>query len=636
MNRHTVRRRSLPILVSLALLPPLALAELSAVPDSLDLTRDQKATIQLLGVEGRLRVRTSDDDVIQAKLRGSEIRVETGEEGTAVIRVRDAESSLSIPVVVRSDEDDGDGGGGDGDGGGGGGGNGYTLLGWNDLGMHCMDADYSVFSILPPFNNLRAQLIDRGGSGVVSEGGTVTFEAMADPEGSINSSSVGKTNFWDYVADYFGVNLPAGEGLAGFRTAESTPQTMRVDAQAGMFVADGIPITPYDDANAKNFYPLVRLAARDGQGNLLAEARVVLPVSDEMTCVGCHSPGSADDARPDAGWLQDPDPEREYRLNILALHDQEQGGNPDFAQALDALGYSPDGLLATANGGRAILCASCHGSNALPGTGVAGISPLTQAMHAQHDSALDPITGQALGDSDNRSACYQCHPGSETRCLRGVMGNALNDDGSLAMQCQNCHGQMADVGREGRVGWLEQPNCQSCHHDGQRETDALTADGQLKVWADTRYATNQDVPAAGFDLYRFSKGHGDLQCEACHGATHAEYPSSHRNDNLLALDVQGREGTIGECTACHSSMPDTADGGPHGMHTVGSRWVDRHEDVAEDDHQQCAYCHGADYRGGPLSAVKVARSFSAEGRQVSYQPGQQVGCYDCHDGPEGD
>jgi len=27
-----------------------------------------------------------------------------------------------------------------------------TLVGWNDLGMHCMDADYSVFSILPPFN----------------------------------------------------------------------------------------------------------------------------------------------------------------------------------------------------------------------------------------------------------------------------------------------------------------------------------------------------------------------------------------------------------------------------------------------------------------------------------------------------
>ena len=25
------------------------------------------------------------------------------------------------------------------------------VLGWNDLGMHCMDGDTSVFSILPPY-----------------------------------------------------------------------------------------------------------------------------------------------------------------------------------------------------------------------------------------------------------------------------------------------------------------------------------------------------------------------------------------------------------------------------------------------------------------------------------------------------
>jgi len=28
----------------------------------------------------------------------------------------------------------------------------WTVLGWNDLGMHCMDSDYSLFAILPPFN----------------------------------------------------------------------------------------------------------------------------------------------------------------------------------------------------------------------------------------------------------------------------------------------------------------------------------------------------------------------------------------------------------------------------------------------------------------------------------------------------
>ena len=36
------------------------------------------------------------------------------------------------------------------------------LLGWNNLGMHCMDSDYSVFSILPPYNTIEAQLIVGG------------------------------------------------------------------------------------------------------------------------------------------------------------------------------------------------------------------------------------------------------------------------------------------------------------------------------------------------------------------------------------------------------------------------------------------------------------------------------------------
>ena len=30
----------------------------------------------------------------------------------------------------------------------------WTLIGWNNLGMHCMDPDYSVFALLPPFNTL--------------------------------------------------------------------------------------------------------------------------------------------------------------------------------------------------------------------------------------------------------------------------------------------------------------------------------------------------------------------------------------------------------------------------------------------------------------------------------------------------
>ena len=39
----------------------------------------------------------------------------------------------------------------------------WQVIGWNDLGMHCMDGtDFSVFSILPPFNTIHAQVIHNG------------------------------------------------------------------------------------------------------------------------------------------------------------------------------------------------------------------------------------------------------------------------------------------------------------------------------------------------------------------------------------------------------------------------------------------------------------------------------------------
>ena len=39
---------------------------------------------------------------------------------------------------------------------------GTRLFAWNDLGMHCMETDYSVFTLLPPFNDLNAQLMVNG------------------------------------------------------------------------------------------------------------------------------------------------------------------------------------------------------------------------------------------------------------------------------------------------------------------------------------------------------------------------------------------------------------------------------------------------------------------------------------------
>ena len=39
-----------------------------------------------------------------------------------------------------------------------------VVFGYNDLGMHCMNDDFSELLILPPFNNLHAQVVDRSES----------------------------------------------------------------------------------------------------------------------------------------------------------------------------------------------------------------------------------------------------------------------------------------------------------------------------------------------------------------------------------------------------------------------------------------------------------------------------------------
>ncbi len=520
----------------------------------------------------------------------------------------------------------------------------YMLTAWNDLGMHCMDGnDFSVFSVLPPYNNLHAQLKAKSGE-LIHSGVTITYRSITGTDGQINTTSLEtsngmvKTNFWDHAKDLFGTDLMPDVGLTGTPMSSLTPQPLTFNPTHQWWEAEGIPITPYNDNGTKNYYPLVRVEAKDTQGNLLASVDTVLPVSDEMDCKRCHASNSVSQAKPTQGWVNDPDPQKDYKYNILRLHDQEEADAVSKnLSALQAKGYNynPQGLEATAKGGTPILCVACHKSNALPNVGIE-LKPFTQAIHGVHAKVTDPTTGKNLGDSSNRNACYACHPGSETACLRGAMGDAKNSDGSNAMQCQSCHGTMNHVADSNREGWLDEPNCQACHFDGQREQSAIDPrTNTLRVAVDTRFATLPNTPTQGKSLYRYSKGHGGLQCEACHGSTHAIYPA-HEADNRVSISVQGHTGTIAECSACHSTVPQTVTGGPHGMHPIGDSWVKGHEDVAEDNPTQCKVCHGSDYRGSDLSKSFSARSFSTEWGVKSFAKGEKIGCYDCHNGPDGD
>jgi PKD repeat protein len=522
---------------------------------------------------------------------------------------------------------------------------GWRLVGWNNLGMHCMDAQFSVFAILPPYNTVEAQLVDSSGHLVKSGSGvTVTYQAVADPSGSINTTSAGKTDFWDNVVALFGAGPPVDTGLAGASMpgTANVPQPMTFDASQNLFQATGIPVTPYDDTHQKNYYPMMRLTAKDGSGNVLATTDVVLPVSDEMDCSACHASGSSPAAKPAAGWVNDPDPQRDFRLNVLRKHDDVWLGSSTYAAALSAKGYSSAGLYATVvQNGKAILCAACHGSEALGAGSYPGVPPLTQSMHSLHATVTDPTNGQTLDASTNRSACYRCHPGSTTRCLRGVMGNSVAADGSMAMQCQACHGSMSTVGASTRTGWLMEPNCQNCHtgtavrNNGQiRYTSALDTNGQPRMAVDATFATNPDTPGAGLSLYRFSAGHGGLQCESCHGSTHAEFPSSHVNDNVQSIEVQGHSGPIVECATCHPSGVSTPLGGPHGMHPAGASWASSHGDAVEQSGRAaCQACHGTDYRGTVLSRSFADRTINTSFGTKNFWTGFQVGCYTCHNGP---
>jgi hypothetical protein len=513
-----------------------------------------------------------------------------------------------------------------------------SLLGWNNLGMHCMDSDYSVFTILPPYNTIEAQLIVGGKLVKSGTGYSVTYEAVADPDGSINSTSIGKGNFYDFTAKLYGA-LGPDQGLAGWGMPgpSNIPQSMLFEptnqpvpgvfTPVNWFRAEGIPITPYDDAGNKNPYPLLRLVARNSSGQVIARSDIVAPVSDEMDCSACH--GSKET----------------FRLNILQSHDTKEFARnaAAYQQALQAMNYRPEGLLPTAQQGQPILCAKCHASEALGTKSYGDIPPLTTSMHSMHATVMDPVTSTPLGSVDNRSACYRCHPGSETRCLRGAMGGAVAPDGSMAMQCQSCHGGMEQVGAPTRIGWLMEPNCQSCHtgtathNNGQiRYSSVFESNGSERVAVDSTFATSANTPASGISLYRFSTGHGGLQCSACHGSTHAEFPATHRNDNVRNVQLQGHGGVTAECTACHTTMPSTVNGGPHGMHPIGAAWVESHHDAIEGvGLAACQACHGANHRGTVLSRAQGNRSFKLGDSRgtVTFARGDTVGCYSCHNGP---
>jgi hypothetical protein len=390
----------------------------------------------------------------------------------------------------------------------------YKIIGWNDLGMHCMNESFANLAVLPPYNNLWAQVIRQDSNPeIVTSGVTVEYSIID------NTRSVGKTDFWQYAKQLFGKDLEPDVGLSGAKLAGK----MQI-AAGDHFAIEGVPLTPYLDSapgpGSQYWYPYQKahLVAKDSvTGAVLAETITVAPVSTEMRCDTCHADGMREGIA--TGNVE---------TNILTLHDQEEETN----------------LM----GSRPVLCANCHGSNALGVPDKPDIPNLSRAMHNRHapggDAAASPwlAAAQALtarADSatiptavadEGTNNCYLCHPGQQTQCLRDVMY-------SKGVTCIDCHGGTAAVADPARRPWIDLPRCGTCHA--------------------SQFAENPGK------RYRDSVGHGGLYCESCHGSPHAILPTVQYNDNIQNIALQGHPGTLDTCTVCHTQIP--AGAGPHGI-----------------------------------------------------------------------
>ena len=233
-------------------------------------------------------------------------------------------------------------------------------------------------------------------------------------------------------------------------------------------------------------------------------------------------------------WAVDTDLEVQAKKNILKLH--------DFVQGTTLAASTP------------VLCARCHYSAALDlaGTGPAGQQigkpVFSRVMHTFHGDLT--INGVPLFSPNGtvEATCYQCHPGKITQCARGAMKNA-------GLNCTDCHGGMAAVGAkfpltaggsidgandgQPRRPWKDLPRCQACHTGDAvnyltggnlvRDTNwpfrlrqaCRTGDNS----ASPILATNKRFAENANTLYRFSRGHGGINCNGCHGSTHADGPT---------------------------------------------------------------------------------------------------------------
>lgn len=550
-------------------------AELTLRTVKLSLPVNNSSNVAVTNAVGKVSVSSSNNSIARAAYASNMVTVTAVANGNAVISVRDSRQTRTIEVTVTSAsglvQPPAAGAGGDS----------FAVLAANDLGMHCADLDYQIFSILPPFNVVHAQVIKKGTKPMLLDNNTVDVyysgaSSLLDPAGagSTNTYSVGstyKSNFWELanrnqsygtqayrrlypsvsflasaldsfapLANNVGLPVPDPNKFPGLAIGQQAmpaagPQIFdRFDANlvffknfpfggtitgTNWFSADGIPILPRDDKGAQNPYPLLRVSAiRKGA------AASVAPLAKVDIVVPVASEADCQNCH-------------------AAVSDFGSGRATDFARTTK---YA-SGLLW-----------SIESASAAPG-------PETLQNAAK-------INILRLHDAKHGSKYVSSATGAANRCLSGNEASCL--DTRRTIQCAQCHytpaldllhaGPVDDkgMGEEGRQQTRHVTMSRAMHGNHGQYIDMFpdmpapnstkrTPDQVNLVLQETCYACH---PGKVTKCLRGAMATGGVVCQDCHGQM--RQVGNDFSANLPAtgkLDLTKRVPWASEpkCQSCH-------------------------------------------------------------------------------------
>ena len=257
---------------------PLAHAdELKVSASAVSLSAGAQAKVTVSGAKGTVRVASASASIATAAYAGNTITITGVASGRTKVNVSDREHQVTVAVTVTGVTAPPP--------------PGNSTLPWrvlasNDLGMHCADLDCRIFSILPPFNVVHAQVVQTGTatakprllSGADADVPYRATSSSVDPAGagSINTTSnlapAGtKSNFWASAT------LPNGNAvtLGGLAYRSLYPNAV-LDLFAPIPVETGLPVP---DPVKLPAMPLPKSAGRTPA----VQAAIL-----DQTCYQCH------------------------------------------------------------------------------------------------------------------------------------------------------------------------------------------------------------------------------------------------------------------------------------------------------------------------------------------------------------